>query len=170
MWWQHIMNTYSWVDISAHWMLYVESIRWCVCTWRCHDMKTLSALQTLCEVNPPVVYSPHKGSVMQSLMFSLLIVSTICRKISQVVVDLRCHSGPVTSVWCWHWLIWCCMLKVSCDACPPWRFWHKHHIAPITEVTHLFISSSTLLCLDWSMWHWHCKRLISWAFSFIKAS
>ena len=37
-------------------------------TWWCHDMETLSALQALCELNPPVTgqWENHKWPVMRS--------------------------------------------------------------------------------------------------------
>ena len=43
-----------------------------LCTWRCHDIETLSALLVLCWGNPPIIDKcPHKASVMLKFNFFL---------------------------------------------------------------------------------------------------
>ena len=49
--------------------------------------------------NPPVVGSPHKGPLMQSLDVSLLVACVVNKQLnSQVAGDLKHHDAQVTTL------------------------------------------------------------------------
>ena len=69
--------------------------------WRGYDMETLSVFSVLCEGNPAVMVSPHKGLVMLCLCF-------LCCKLEQAVEQT--FKLSVLKTWTWRY----------CDAVVNW--------------------------------------------------